>query len=390
MAREAGFARVGVARADISFDESGYRAWLSAGRHGDMAYLARSVAERHAPGQLVEGARSIICLALSYAPGALPRHGHLGNEQGLLPGRDGRATLTGDAHATSVAAGDGIIAHYARGRDYHKVLKQRCRRLMDALRAIEPSFAGRAFVDTAPIAERQLAAAAGLGWIGRNGCLIADGLGSYVVLCEIICNLPLSPDEPCRRDCGDCRLCIDACPTGAIVADGVVDARLCRSYLTIEHRGGIGPALWPKMGSCVFGCDACQAACPHNTGVPPGDDELTCPEPVEGACPEPVEGACPEPVEGACPEPVEGAQPHGSVAELTIAEVLTWSEADWDAVTRGSAMRRATYEMFIRNTVLAAGNSGDCALIAPVTALQTRRADLADEIAWALGQIRSR
>jgi len=333
--REEGFARVGVVSADVSFDESAYRAWLSAGRHGDMAYLARSVAERHAPGQLVEGARSIICLAVSYAPG-------------------------------ESSAGDAIVARYARRRDYHEVLKRRCRRLMDRMRAIEPTFAGRAFVDTAPIAERRLAAAAGLGWIGRNGCLIADGLGSYVVLCEIICNLPLSPDEPCRRGCGDCRLCIDACPTGAIVADGVVDARLCRSYLTIEHRGRIDPALWPKMGSCVFGCDACQAACPHNASVPAGDDELTC------------------------PEPVEGAHPRGSVAELTIADVLAWSESDWDAATRGSAMRRATYDMFIRNAVLAAGNSGDCALIDPLSALQMRRADLAEEIAWAVGQIRSR
>lgn len=335
MAREEGFARVGVVSADVSFDESAYRAWLSAGRHGDMAYLARSVAERHAPGQLVEGARSIISLAASYAPGESD-------------------------------AGDAIIARYARGRDYHKVLRRRCRRLMDRLRAIEPSFTGRTFVDTAPIAERQLAAAAGLGWIGRNGCLIANELGSYVVLCEIICNLPLSPDEPCRWDCGDCRLCIDACPTGAIVADGVVDARLCRSYLTIEHRGRIGPALWPKMGSCVFGCDACQAACPHNTSVPAGDDEFTC------------------------PEPVEGAHPGGSVAELTIADVLDWSESDRDASTRGSAMQRATYDMFIRNAVLAAGNNGDCALIGLVTALQTHRAGLAEEIAWALGQIRRR
>lgn len=331
IACEEGFARVGITSADVSFDQSAYRNWLAGGCHGDMAYLARNVDKRHNPGRLVDGARSIICLAVGYAPS----------------GPD---------------TGDTFIARYARGRDYHKVLKQRCRRLMDRLREIAPSFEGRAFVDAAPIAERSLAAAGGVGWIGRNGCLIVGELGSYVVLCEIICNLPLQADQPGRQDCGDCRLCVDACPTGALLGDGLLDVRRCRSYLTIEHRHAIDPALWPMMGSCVFGCDTCQIVCPHNRHLPP-DDELPC------------------------PELVEGAYPRDPAAGLTIADVLAWSQADWDAATCGSAMRRATYDMFIRNAVLAAGNGGDGDLVDALTGIGARRLDLAEEVAWALRRI---
>ncbi len=360
IAGEEGFARVGIVAAGVSFDDSAYRSWLAAGRHASMAYMSRDVDKRYNPGQLVEGASSIICLAISYAP-ASSWHGHPGHASQGHPApapqllQDGtELTSAGeDTHAPRE-----IIARYARGRDYHKVLKQRCHRLMDRLRDIEPGFTGRAFVDTAPIAERSLAVAGGLGWIGRNGCLIAPRLGSYVVLGEIICNLPLVADRPCPEvpdGCGDCRACIDACPTGAIVADGVIDARLCRSYLTIEHRQAIDQAMWPKMAPCVFGCDACQAACPHNQGLPPGNEEVI--------------------------------GPRAEVAELTIADVLGWSVDDWDAATRGSAMRRETYEMFLRNAVLTAGSSGDADLAGPLTLLSGSRPELADEIAWAIGRI---
>lgn len=327
IAGEEGFARVGIIAADVSFDDSAYRSWLAAGRHASMDYMSRDVDKRYNPGQLVEGDGSIICLAMSYAPAAGARE-------------------------------DAPIARYARGRDYHKVLKQRCHRLMDRLREVEPGFVGRAFVDTAPVAERSLAVAGGLGWIGRNGCLISPRLGSYVVLSEIICNLSLVADQPCPQvpdGCGDCRACIDACPTGAIVADGVIDARLCRSYLTIEHRQAIDPAMWEKMAPCVFGCDACQAICPHNQGLPPGDEELI--------------------------------GPRAEIAELTVADVLGWSPDDWDAATRSSAMRRATYEMFLRNAVLTAGGSGDADLAGPLHQLRACRGDLAGEIDWALARI---
>jgi len=328
-AHREGFAAAGVLPAEVSIDQSAFRSWLAAGHNADMAYLARNGDKRQRPGSLVDGARSIICLAVSYSPAA-------------------------------PALGDACVARYARGRDYHKVLTQRCRGLIDALRRLDSGFAGRAFVDTAPIPERSLAAAAGLGWIGRNGCLIVPKLGSYVVLCEIICNLQLEPDGPCDQDkacCDNCSLCVDACPTGAIITNGVVDARLCRSYLTVEHRGPIDPALWAKMDSCLFGCDACQSVCPYNRNLPAGDDEL--------------------------------AQPSAAGA-LTVAEVLTWSADDWDAATRGSTMRRATFDTFVRNAVLAAGNCGGEELIDVLTSLWTSRSDLAGETAWALDRIRGR
>ena len=291
LAVEAGFARVGVAAADADLKAEPFAAWLAAGRHGQMAYLARDDEKRHRPTVLVEGARSVICLAVGYAPAE---------------------ELTGDA----------FIARYARGRDYHKVLKKRAHALMDRLRELAPSFDGRAFVDAGPIAERSGAAAAGVGWVGRNGCLIAPGLGSYVVLCEIVCNLSLAADAPIKPQCGDCTACVEACPTGALLGDGTMDARRCRSYLTIEHRGEIDGGLAGQMGACVFGCDICQEVCPHNKDVRPGDPELS--------------------------------EPRDVLRALSIQRVLDWTEADWDAATRGSAMRRATLEMLGRNARLAA------------------------------------
>ena len=291
LATEAGFSAVGIASPQADLKTDAFARWLREGFHAEMAYMGRDVATRHRPEALVAGARSVICLAVSYAP-------------------------------TEELTGDGSIARYARGRDYHRACKKRAHRLMDRIRDIEPSLEGRAFVDAGPIAERSLAAAAGVGWIGRNGCLIVPGLGSYVVLCEIVCNLRLQFDEPIAPQCGDCDACVRACPTGALRADGLVDARRCRSYLTIEHRGEIDAEFASLMGTCVFGCDVCQEACPHNQDIPAGDDEL--------------------------------ARPRDVLRELSIADVLNWTEADWDAATRGSAMRRATYEMWVRNARLVA------------------------------------
>ncbi|MBN1942147.1 MAG: tRNA epoxyqueuosine(34) reductase QueG [Phycisphaerae bacterium] len=323
LALECGFARVGVAPAGPVERAEAFRAWLASGFHADMTYLARNVEARFNPAKLLDGARSVICLAVSYSPG-----------------RDEPDT-------------DAFIARYARGRDYHRVLKKRAQALCDLVRAVEASFVGRVFVDSAPVAERSLAAAAGLGWIGRNGSLIVPGLGSYVLLAEIVCNLPLRPDDSRQSGCGDCRKCMAACPTGAIISEGVIDARRCLSYQTIENRGDIPADLWPLLGLCVFGCDACQAICPHNRRAVSGDAELT-----------------------------------GSAGEkpLTLKEILTWSESDRDRLTRGRALRRATHRMFLRNAILAAGNSGDPSLL-PL--LESHQADetLQPYFAWATKQI---
>ncbi|HUU21998.1 MAG TPA: tRNA epoxyqueuosine(34) reductase QueG [Phycisphaerae bacterium] len=322
LAVEAGFARAGVAAAGEVGEAERLKTFLDRGYHGGMGYMARNLSKRLRPDRLVGGARSVLCLAVGYAPA--------GPERG----------------------GEPFVARYARGRDYHEVLKKRCRRLMDRIREIAPRFEGRAFVDSGPVMERSLAALAGVGWIGRNGSLIVPGLGSYVVLCEILCNLPLLPDRPLTRQCGDCRACVGACPTGAIVADALVDARRCLSYLTVEHRDAIPAEFRPLMGTRLFGCDTCQESCPHNRDVPPGDPELLGMRP-----------------------PLGGAG---------LAEVLTWDREGWDAATRGTAARRATHETLLRNAVMAAGNSGDRSLIPLLRRCGRERANLTEPVAFAL------
>ncbi|MFB3892438.1 MAG: tRNA epoxyqueuosine(34) reductase QueG [Phycisphaerae bacterium] len=310
-ALETGFARVGIAPAGPVARAEAFQRWLAGGLHADMRYMARNVAQRLRPDLLVPGARSVICLAAGYAPKCQSKDG-------------GSAAQAVQSAIRNPQSAIPLVARFACGRDYHKVLKRRCIRLMDRLRKEFPGFAGRAFVDSGPVMERSLAAAAGVGWIGRNGCLVAPGLGSYVLLCEIICNLPLAPDGPIQSQCEGCGLCVEACPTGALRGDGLVDARLCISYQTIENRGEIPPGLRPLMGRRIFGCDACQEACPHNKGLPPGDAELIADGPVLG---------------GAGPE-----------------EILRWTDADWDAATRGRTLRRATCEMFRRNAAIAAAS----------------------------------
>lgn len=260
-----------------------------------------------------------------------------------------------DDEGGAVAPDRPFVAHYARGRDYHKVLKKRCHRLAGAIRDVAPEFEGRCFVDTAPLMERGLARLAGLGWIGRNGCLIVPGLGSYVLLAEIVCNLHLVPDEPTEAGCGDCRLCVEACPTGACSGEVLVDARKCLSYLTVEHRGEIAPPYRAAMGARVFGCDTCQVVCPHNRDLPAGDADL-----------------------------LDGREPLGGA---TLAEMLDWTEPDWDAATRGCATRRAKLEQMLRNVAIAAGNSADITLIEPLRRLRDRHPDLTGSADWALDRL---
>lgn len=324
--------REGFAAAAIAIASAGpipradrLKSWIAAGMHGPMKYMGRNLDKRIRPDRLVPSARSVICLAVPYAP----------PEPSQPPGKRGAT-----------------IARYARGRDYHKVLKKRCIALMDRIGRIATGFQGRAFVDSAPLMERSLAAAAGLGWIGRNGCLFVPGLGSYVVLCEIVCNLELRAGSPLESRCGDCDACLDACPTGALGADGLVDARRCISCLTTEYRGEIGREFRLRMGTRIIGCDACQEACPHNREVPPGDAELRGP------------------------------------AAMDIGDILAWGDDDWDAATRGRATRRASLETFLRNAVIAAGNSADASLIGPLQRLGRRCPHLGELIDWATQRVK--
>ena len=387
LALEAGFAAAGVAPADEPPPHADrFQSWLDRGWHADMDYLRENVDKRLRPDALVPGATSVICLAAAYQPveEGIPRG------EGVSPlrpasvplavspsypfrspeqqdqGQDALGTQGQDALARQ---GPPLVARYARGRDYHTVLKKRCLRLMDRLREHVPGFEGRAFVDSAPVMERSLAARAALGWIGRNGCLIVPGRGSYVLLCEIVCNLPLAVrrDEgpaalesngPLAPECGDCDACVKACPTGAIQGDGLVDARRCISYLTIECRGEIPAEHRPRMGGSLFGCDRCQEACPHNRLLPPGDAELAPSRP-----------------------PLGGATP---------ADILRWERDDWDRATRGSACRRATWEMFLRNAAVAAGNSRDPSLVPLLADLARRQPGLRDVCDWASSRLNSR
>lgn len=233
-ARE-GFARCGIAHAQGAPGAALFREWLAEGRHAGMRYLEETASLRHAPAKILPGARSVVCLAAAH-----PR-------------------------ARRVAEDGATVARYAAGADYHGTLRARAIRLAQAAeRRIADGFSWRVCVDSTPLAERSFAAAAGVGWIGKNGCLIDPELGSFFLLAEIVTDLDLPPDEPAAERCGSCVRCLEACPTDAFVAPGVLDARRCLAYWTIEHHGPVPDAIKDAIGDRVFGCDDCQDACPWN------------------------------------------------------------------------------------------------------------------------------
>jgi epoxyqueuosine reductase len=240
LALELGFARAGVAAAGaLDHEADRLREWLAAGHHGSMEYMQRTAEVRANPcdARMLPSARSVLMLA---APYARAEHTAAGPE----PGR---------------------VARYAQGRDYHNALQSRLRKIARVLR--EAGYATRAAVDTMPVLERAWAQRAGIGFIGKNSCLIVPGLGSHVFLAAIVTSAELAPDEPMRERCGECRLCLDACPTRAFVGPRWLDARRCIAYLTIEHRGPIAEELREGIGDWLFGCDACQDVCPWNRGA---------------------------------------------------------------------------------------------------------------------------
>ncbi len=236
---------VGVAPAAASTRAAYYRAWLAAGHAGTMGYLARNVELRLDSAGLLPGARSLISVAVSYQRTPVP--------------------------SASENAPAGRVAQYARGRDYHFVLRELLEGLRADLAAALPEpFEARVLVDSSPLLEREVAMAAGLGWIGKNTLVLNERLGSTFVLGELLTTLDLAADAPATDHCGTCTRCLDACPTQAFPAPYQMDASRCISYLTIEHRDAIDPALAARMGDWVFGCDICQEVCPFNRKVPPG------------------------------------------------------------------------------------------------------------------------
>jgi epoxyqueuosine reductase len=291
-ARELGFDAVGIASAEPSKYRDHFRRWLDAGNAGTMDYLARRFAERVDLSVYFPGVRSAICVAVNYHVPLEP----LPEEQKPWHGR---------------------IARYALGDDYHEWIKQRLHRLADWLRARAPEAQTRCGVDTAPIMERELAARAGVGWIGKNTCIISPKIGSWLFLGEVLTTLPLPADEPATDHCGTCRRCIDACPTNALSTPYQLDARRCISYLNIEHRERLTAEQAEAIGEWLYGCDACQDACPWNHRAPGADDAELAPR-----------------------------HPTGTI---DLREVLSWSPNEPNPLLRGSAMKRVRLHVLQSN-----------------------------------------
>jgi epoxyqueuosine reductase len=331
--RELGFAEIGISDTELSADEARLLAWLERGRHGEMHYMARHGARRARPAELVPGTLRVISARLDYLPP--------------------RAAPPDAALADSRRA---YVARYALGRDYHKVIRSKLRRLVHKIRAAVGPFNYRVFTDSAPVLEVALAAKAGLGWRGKHTLLLTRESGSFFFLGEIYTDLPLAPTAAVTDHCGSCHACLDACPTGAIVAPYELDARRCISYLTIELAGSIPEDLRPLIGNRVYGCDDCQLVCPWNRYAQ------------------------------ASSEPDFAVRNGLDAADLVA--LFAWTADEFATRTEGSAIRRIGYERWLRNIAVGLGNAAYSGEI--VAALRRRAMDpsplVREHVAWALAR----
>jgi epoxyqueuosine reductase len=333
-ARAAGFDLVGVTRAEpLTQGGERLREWQESGMAADMRYMQRPVELLSDPKKLQKSAKSVVSLGVSYYPGDHPEN----------------------------TEGGGRVARYAWGRDYHEVIRERLFRLRGELEEkLGVKIKARGFTDAVPLLERSAAQHAGLGFFGRNSCLISGELGSYFFIADLIVDLDLSPDPPGSGTCGRCTRCMDRCPTGAIKAPGVVDARLCISYLTIENRGEIPRHLRPLVGDWAFGCDVCQEVCPYNKT-----------KATSSRWPEFSENA--------------GTGPY-----LEIVEVLgIRTEVEFERRFAGTPLTRPGRAGLLRNCCVAAGNLGlRRAVAALIRCLREDESPLVRaHAAWALGEI---
>ena len=384
LARDAGFALVGAASADPTAHGDFVEQWLSAGQHGEMAYLANHVEQRCDPRVLLPGARSVVCVADRYHVQWPGKSG--GGDPGL--GKDPACGDESDVGGTGRESGNGPrgrVARYAWGDDYHKVMKKRLFDMCDALRERWPDDRFKACVDTAPILEREHAARAGLGWVGKHTLLIHPQLGSWLLLGEIVTTLELETAEqtaqrqsdafpgahagaipgtipgtipgafPGADHCGTCTRCIDACPTDCITPYQL-DASRCISYLTIEHRGRIDPSLHEAMGDWVAGCDVCQEVCPHqpaseNTGRKPGATSKP-PRANDSLGDKDKKGS------GAFFSDLHPRYtPRPPAPSIPLLDLLGWDADARQAAFTGSALKRIKLDMLKRNALIAAGNA---------------------------------
>jgi epoxyqueuosine reductase len=344
-----GFSQIGVTGVNLSDAEPGLKAWLAAGFHGNMNYMASHGLKRARPAELVPGTVSVITLRMDYLPSNLPQ-----------------LSVESEANALNQAS-QGLVSVYARGRDYHKVLRNRLQKLQAQMADWVGPFGHRVFTDSAPVMEAELAVKSGQGWRGKNTLVLQREAGSFFFLGEIFIDFALPQTESLTSHCGTCTACLDLCPTQAIVAPYQLDARRCISYLTIEHAGEIPLELRPLIGNRIYGCDDCQWACPWNkyaqrSSLPDFDAREAFTEPQ-------------------------------------LLELLQWDESTFLMKTEGSAIRRIGHARWLRNVALAAGNA--LALgqsLNEYEALDLRRAlqrwqnhpdpVVQEQVAWSLAQHR--
>jgi len=329
---ELGFQAVGIADADLSAAEPRLLEWLARGWHGEMEYMARHGALRARPAELKPGTLRVISCRMDYAD--------------CLEGEEEK--LSEGNHA--------YIAKYARGRDYHKMLRGRLQKLCERVADEVGEFGYRVFTDSAPVMEVELAARAGIGWRGKHTLLLSRDAGSWFFLGEIYCDMPLPVDAPEKERCGTCEKCIDVCPTQAIRGPYQLDARRCISYLTIEHKSAIPEELRPLIGNRVYGCDDCQLVCPWNRFA-----RLTR---------------------------EEDFQTRNGLDAASLVSLFAWTEAEFDERLRGSPIRRIGYERWLRNLAVGLGNAPTSLHV--VAALRSRAdhpsALVREHVHWALSR----
>ena len=340
-AQQLGFSQIGVTGIDLSSAEAPLQQWLDNGFHGDMAYMAAHGMRRARPAELVKGTVSVITARMDYLP-----HDTLNEWTGIEFNRLKNPS-------------EGIVSVYARGRDYHKVLRSRLQKLADHIAGEIGPFGHRVFTDSAPVLEAELAARSGQGWRGKHTLVLNREAGSMFFLGEIYVDFELPHSQPVTEHCGSCSACIDVCPTQAILAPGLLDARRCISYLTIEHAGAIPLELRALIGNRIYGCDDCQLICPWNKFAK----------------------------RSALPDFDERAGLSGQ----QLVTLLSWSEDDFLRFTEGSPIRRIGHERWLRNVAVALGNALRLVDDSSMRADLTLRADhpsglVREHVLWALAQ----
>jgi len=340
-----GFELAGIAPATNADGFDRLRDWLERGFAGTMNYMHRHGQARLHPSSILPEVRSVVMVGMNYLP---------------VGERGASAPCWGQQGADAPRSPTGRVARYARGSDYHDVLRERLNRLLDWLRQERPDCLGRGVVDTAPLLERDFARRAGLGWFGKNTMLLNKRLGSYFFIGALLVSLELNADPPhTAAHCGTCTACLDACPTDAFAAPGLLDARRCISYLTIEHKGNVPAELRSGLGDWVFGCDVCQEVCPWNRKAPLGTEPAL--------------------------------QARAGLEELDPIEVLGLSEEAFRQRFRGTALLRTKRRGLLRNAALVLGNTADAgALPALHRALEDAEPVVREAARWAIDAIERR